>query len=397
MTNQQQKNTMPALHYSHPEPDERQPLANVHAPKFPAKFNAFPDVWRVLIRDCVSRQQDLGLGDRAFAGTILSATSWNQLVNGSYPLPRSDDGVASVAKNLADLQKRGDILTREREDKAQASKALSIAERFVRRAELDDVEGALEDARTRQERGNEERVVIVTGATRAGKSWLIEKLKSKQLVQWHLKGGGASPDAFSKEDGSRRKTRYHAFLQTLGRTMKIRDLDLKTSDDLAASILQKLQGVEGVLAIEELQRFTPRCLEFFKDLLNHSKVSLLLCMLPGKFKAMARSGHEDMQQFLGRSVLHVELRVSADLVKAYAPEVWDRCPEAAKMCRLIAEEAERGGGMSLVREVCEAAVIFAPRRASVTAEHIGKALAAYRRAVPVMSRTSEQTFGRKAA
>ena len=376
---------MPALHYNHPEREERQPLANVHSPKYPAQFAEFPASWKVSILECFTRQQDLGLGDRAFAGTIFSATSWNQLVNGAYPLPKSGDGVKSIERKLTELARRGDILAKEREDKAHAAEARSIAERFVRRAELEDVEGALEEARSRQKRGIEERVVIVTGATRAGKSWLIEKLKGEQAIQWHLKATGGM------------KTRYRAFLEKLGAAMKLRDVEGKTVDALESSIIGKLNGLEGVLAVEELQRFSSRALEFFKDILNHSKVSLLLCMLPGQFRKMARSGHEDMQQFLGRSVLHVELKVSPALVKAYAPDVWDRCPDAAKLCRQIADEAERGGGMSLVREVCEAAVIFAPKRAPVTAEHVSKALAAYRRAVPVMSRTSEQTFGRKSA
>lgn len=377
---------MPALHYNHPEPDERQPLAVMsHKPKFPEKFGAFPEAWKGAIVDCFTRQQDLGLGDRPFAGTIFSATSWNQLVNGAYPIPRTDAGVRSVEKKLGELVKRGENLAKDREDKAHAAEALSIAQRFVRRSELDDVEGALEEASSRLARGLEERIVIVTGSTRAGKSWLIEKLKADQRIQWHMKGTGGI------------KTRYRAFLLALAKTLKLREVEGKTIDVLETSLIDKLKGVEGVLAVEELQRFSPRALEFFKDLLNHSKVSLLLCMLPGQFRKMARSGHEDMQQFLGRSVLHVELKVSADLVKLYAPEVWKRCPEAAKLCRVIAEEAERGGGMSLVREVCEAAVIFAPQRAAVTAEHIGKALAAYRKAVPVMSRTNQEAFGRKTA
>lgn len=377
--------TMPALHYSHPEPEERMPLAKIHTPKFPARFAEFPPEWRGLIVDCWNRQQDLELSDRAFAGTVLSATSWNQLINGAYPLPKSADGVKSVLSNLKELARRGDMLAKERDEKKHRKEALSIAQRFIARDELEDVLGALDEARSRQKRGLEERVVIVIGATRSGKSWMIEKLKAEQQVQWHMKASGGI------------KTRYRAFLEALASTMRLREIEGKTVDALEKSIMSKLTGIEGVLAVEELQRYSPRALEFFKDLLNHTKVSLLFCMQPGQFRRMSRSGHEDMQQFLGRSVLHVELKVSANLVHSFAPEVWDRCSEAAKMCRIIADEAEKGGGMSLVREVCEAAAFFAPRRLPVTSEHISKALAAYRRAVPVMSRTSAQAFGVKKA
>ncbi|MES2597213.1 MAG: ATP-binding protein [Verrucomicrobiota bacterium] len=379
---------MPTLHHNHPEKDERTALtASTHAPKYAAKFAAFPDDWRKLITEAFDRQRDLGASDRSFAGTVMSATSWNQLVNGAYPVPSTAKGISGMTAKLELVVQRGDKLASDRASKKAAGETRSIAERFVSRIELLDLEDALEAATERLKKDNEERVVVITGATRSGKTWLIKKLMSEQRVNWHFKASGGL------------KSRYRAFLEELASLMRLRDVEGKTVDKLEKSIIAKLSNVEGVLAVEELQRFSPRALEFFKDLLNHSKVTLVLCMLPGQWQKMTRSNHEDMQQFLGRCVSRIDLHVTAEVVQDFAPSLWARCAkkEAEALCATIAREAEAGGSMSLVRDVCEGAAIFAGRHGPVTREHIEKALSAYRGGVPVLGTAARKSFGLKKA
>jgi hypothetical protein len=108
-------------------------------------------------------------------------------------------------------------------------------------------------------------------------------------------------------------------------------------------------------------------------------------MLPGQFKRMTRQTSEDMQQFLGRSVGVVRLEVTDKLVASYSPKLWKSCPNAGELQRLIAAEAARGGGMSLVRDVCRDALLLAGET-GVQPRHVDYALADFRRKVPAMER-----------
>jgi len=179
------------------------------------------------------------------------------------------------------------------------------------------------------------------------------------------------------------KRSYKKFLIGIASALKLRDIKDSTLAELHDSILSKLEKVRGVLAIQELQSFSASALEFLKMLLNHTQVSLVISMLPRKFESIIRSTGEDMQQFLGRSVGVVKLKVTTELVADFAPKLWKKCPQAAQLQTLLATEAAKGGGMSLLRDVCRDAQLLAEHD-GLKPHHITDALRDFRRKVPAM-------------
>lgn len=363
---------MPSIHHNHPEPEERSDkLALTWKPKFPEQFHASPDAWKPLIARCKEIQQNLSLSDGSFTGPLLTGSAWNQLCNGAYRVPTTQRGIESIKDDLTALLERGKELLIKRAETGSTKKTL--AERFVNRPEYDEVIGALEDAARNADEGLEERVVIIVGDTRCGKSTLLTKLILENKVNWHLR---AKPDM---------KGSYKRFLLGIGAALKLRDLDERNQSELQASILKKLDKVRGVLAIEELQSFSNRALEFLKNLLNDTQVTLVISMLPGQFRRMTRQTSEDMQQFLGRSVGIVQLAVTDKLVADYSPQLWKKCANAGQLQHIIAQEALKGGGMSLVRDVCRDALLIAGT-SGVQPHHISDALTDFRRKIPAMER-----------
>lgn len=361
---------MPALHHNHTEPAERSDALTLSwTPKHADKFHAMPKAWKPLIARVKEMQQALDLSDNAFTGPLLAGSAWNQLCNGAYRVPTTPRGVEQIEETLLALVDRGrELLIKKAEGRKAAQ---SLAERFVMRPEYDEVVDCLEDAEANAEDALEERVVILVGGTRCGKSAILAKLISANKVHWRLR---ATPIM---------KRSYRKFLIGVGAALKLRDLKDSTLAELHDSILAKLEKVRGVLAIEELQSFSPSALEFLKTLLNDTQVSLVISMLPGQFERMKRSTGEDMQQFLGRSVGVVKLKVTTELVADFAPKLWKRCPQAAQLQTLLAAEAAKGGGMSLLRDVCRDAQLLAEHD-GLKPHHITDALSDFRRKVPAM-------------
>lgn len=359
---------MPSLHHNHPEPEERSDVLT-WTPKHEEKFHAMPAAWKPLIARAKEIQQTLGVPDGQFTGPLLAGSAFNQLVNGAYRVPTTPRGVEQIEETLIALVERGrELLVKKAEGRKTAQ---TLAERFVMRPEYDEVVDCLEDAEANAEDALEERVVILVGGTRCGKSAILAKLISANKINWRLR---ATPIM---------KRSYKKFLIGVGSALKLRDLKDSTLAALHDSILSKLEKVRGVLAIEELQSFSPSALEFLKTLLNDTQVSLVISMLPGQFERMTRSTGEDMQQFLGRSVGVVKLKVTTELVADFAPRLWKKCPHAAELQELLAAEATKGGGMSLLRDVCRDAQLLAERD-GLKPHHIKDALSDYRRKVPAM-------------
>lgn len=360
---------MPHQHHTHPEATERTDTpALPHTPKHPAKFAAFPQDWQQHIARAKELQKATQCSDGDFAGTILSGPAWNQLFNGAYPLPSTPAGEKKMTAKLALLVTRGqELLARQAEPTAR----LSIAQRYVMRPEYEDILGCLEDAATNAADDLEERVVLIVGPTRSGKSWTLAKLKAEQKAHWHLR---ASPGM---------KRSYRRFLLGIAAALSLRDLEERNIDTLERDILKRMSRVQGVLAIEELQRFSPSALEFLKMLLNESQVTIVIFMLPGQYTRMTRSTGEDMQQFLGRSAGVVRLQVTEQLVTDYKPELWKACPNAAELKALVRNEALKGGGMSLVRDVLNDAWLLAKSEGLKT-HHVHDALKAFRHKIPTM-------------
>lgn len=367
---------MPALHHNHNEAEERSDaFALTWTPKHADKFHAMPQAWKPLIARVKEMQQALELSDGAFTGPLIGGAAWNQLCNGAYRVPTTPRGVEQIEETLLALVERGkELLIKKAEGRKTAQ---SLAERFVMRPEYDEVVDCLEDAEANAEDALEERVVIIVGGTRCGKSAILAKLISANKVNWRLR---ATPIM---------KRSYKKFLIGVGVALKLRDLKDSTLAELHDSILSKLEKVRGVLAIEELQSFSPSALEFLKTLLNDTQVSLVISMLPGQFERMTRSTGEDMQQFLGRSVGVVKLKVTTELVADFAPKLWKRCPDAKQLQTLLACEATKGGGMSLLRDVCRDAGLLAEHD-GLKPHHITDALLDFRRKVPAMGKAERR-------
>lgn len=362
---------MPAQHHNHTEPEERsEKIALSWTPKHAEKFHAMPENWKPLIARVKEMQQALKLSDGAFVGPLISSSAYNQLVNGAYRVPTEERGLQSITDTLLALADRGKELLIK---KAGARKVASPLESFVTRPEYDEIIDYLEDAAKNADDALEERAVLLVGGTRCGKSALLEKLASENKVNWRL---SATPVM---------KRSYKQFLLGIGAALKLRDLEEGREAKLQTRILAKLDKVKGVLAIEELQSFSPAALEFLKILLNKTQVSLVICMLPGQYERMMRSTGEDMQQFLGRSVGVVKLKVTRELVADFMPKLWKRCPNAEDLQTLLAVEATKGGGMSLLRDVCRDAQLLVDHD-GLKKHHIVDALEDFRRKMPAMER-----------
>jgi len=365
---------MPSLHHNHPEPEERSDkLALSWTPKFPEQFHASPDAWKPLIARCKEIQQNLSLSDGSFTGPLLTGSAWNQLCNGAYRVPTTQRGIESIKDDLTALLERGKELL---EKKASGRKPLNVVDQFVMREEYTAVTDYLEDAVKNIEDHNEERIVFVLGETRQGKSSIIAKLKAENKVHWHLKATPAM------------KKSYKEFLAGIALALNLRDVKESTGAKLQKAILGKLDKVTGVLAIEELKSFSNDALEFLKMLLNDTQLCLVVCMLPGQYRHIRKcrgEDSEDRQQFLGRSVGVVNLEVTPKLVASFAPKLWKGCADARMLQTAIAEEAAKGGGMSLVRDVCRDALLIAGT-SGVQAHHISDALTDFRRKIPAMER-----------
>jgi hypothetical protein len=366
---------MPHQHHTHPEPEERSDdtLALTWKPKFPAQFEASPPAWKPLIARCKEMQQALSISDNAFTGPLFAGSAWNQLCNGKYRVPTKQGGIDSIRDNLLALVDRAKELL---EKKAAGRKPVSVVDQFVMREEYTAVTDYLEDAAKNIEDKNEERIVFVLGETRQGKSSIIAKLKAENKVHWHLKATPAM------------KKSYKEFLAGIALALNLRDVKESTGAKLQKAILGKLDKVTGVLAIEELKSFSNDALEFLKMLLNDTQLCLVVCMLPGQYRHIRKcrgEDSEDRQQFLGRSVGVVNLEVTPKLVGQYNPTLWKRCPDAGKLQQIIAEEAVKGGGMSLVRDVCRDALLLAGAD-GVKPHHISDALTDFRRKIPAMER-----------
>jgi hypothetical protein len=366
---------MPSLHHSHPEAEERLAAPLCWQPKHAAKFAEMPPVWREKIARAKEMQIALQQSDSQFSGAIMPGSSWNQLFNGGYPVPSTERGLVKITQQLDTLITKG----KEGLEKAAQGRRtiVPLSDRFVMRPEFTEVCEYLEDAESNNEEELEERIVLLIGRTRCGKSATLAKLKAQGKVAWHL---NATPDL---------KGSYRAFLTGIAKSLRLRDLDEKSASSLQESIISKLGKAHGTLAIEELSNFSRRGLEFLKMLLNQTQVNLLICLFPGQYERLVRRskrGDEDAEQFLGRSVGVVKLEVTKALVADFAPKLWQRCPQADELQNTIALEASKGGGMSLVRDVLRDAGLIAESVGGLRPHHVTTAIQDYRRKVPAMER-----------
>lgn len=366
---------MPALHHNHNEPEERLAAPLCWTPKHAAKFAEMPLVWREKIARAKEMQVALQQSDSQFSGAIMPGSSWNQLFNGGYPVPTTQRGLEKIAQQLDTLITKG----KEALEKAAQGRrtVVPLTDRFVMRPEFSEITDYLDDAQANNEEELEERIVLLIGRSRSGKSATIAKLKAQGKIAWHL---NATPEL---------KGSYRAFLLGIAKALRLRDLDEKNAASLQDSIISKLAKAEGTLAIEELANFSRRGLEFLKMLLNQTRVNLLICLLPGQYQRLvkrAQRDDEDAEQFLGRSVGIVKLEVTKQLVADFAPKLWQRCTQADELQSVIALEASKGGGMSLVRDVCRDAGLIAEHTGGLKPHHVTTALQDFRRKVPAMER-----------
>lgn len=354
---------MPSLHHTHPEAEERLELA--WKPKNREAFNTMPPVWRDLISDAVKIQLALESSDSQFvgSGSLISSSGWNQLKNGNYRVPTTERGQESITLTLRALVQRGTDMLTERESAVKPT-VLKLLER----PELDLVLKALKVANQRLQAGIEERLITVVGATRSGKSCLIKLLADRQKIDWSFR---ALPSS---------KTHYRKFLEGLAKSVAMRDIASKSACDLEELLLSRFSSAPCVLAIEELQRFSRRALEFLKSVLNDTQATIILFLKPAEWRLMRRTTNEDMQQFLGRNITTVLLTVDPAVVQRLADGAWQGgCP--APLAAEIAAEAEKGGGMSAVRVILQKCESFA-RGKPVTQVMVKAALRSYRAGVP---------------
>lgn len=342
-------------------------------PKHAELFAAMPPAFRELISTAKGHQMALGLPDAKFTGSILSGPAWNQLSNGNYPMPSQARGAANLEKNLRALVQRGEQLLMD--STAPTSAPLELIER----PELARVEDALKEARRRLARDIEERLITVVGPTRSGKTCLIKLLTARQKVDWTFR---ARPSA---------KRSYRKFLEGLAKAVSVRDIEGKDSDGLEEAILAKLNVTACTLAIEELQRFSRAALEFLKSLLNDTQATIVLFIKHQEWKTMKRSKNEDMQQFLGRNIATIHLHITPAMVESLAAKAWPHGGDATQY-PIIAQEGEKGGGMSAVRCILENSARLAKQR-PVAAAQVKAALTVYRLGVPDLTPTAAKFLG----
>lgn len=385
---------MPALHHSHPEPDERTPVPRLI--KHGHKWAEWPQESRDQITRIAGLQQrlaDLGVGgknwsDKDFTAGREIATIWPSLRTGTYPFPSQTKTKAKWQRELDHLEQHGKTeLLRHEHDQAKQLRLVN-ADRFIKFAEYEAIVAAIENAKAKAATRSEERLVVFKARTRGGKTWLADQLTNEGLINWRIE---ATPSWGSS---------YKAMLISLGQMFDLSPTRKMCADELEELLISHIKTLSGVALFEEVQDLCHKSQEFLKLLLNKSGIVVSIFVTNEAHAHMLAHGGNHLAQLLARAETTITAsKITAAHVREFDTDLWSRAAGEGQLEK-VAETANLLGALSAVRRITSNVKALAKRAAIITDEMIDQAIKAYRQDVPVVDTRSRQfrsATGRRAA
>lgn len=375
------------MHHNHPEAAERTPASRVPPRRFQSRPNlasGYSPKARELIAEASKIQADLKAsralgktwtdGDfcKDFGGFV--ANVFFQLKAGTYPFPKMASAVTRMEANLAALVEHGKAWVRKKADVAMRSKIRPVGNAFIEFPEYSLIKAAIKRAQERVELRSEERLVVVVGEFRSGKTWCFDKLLEDGVSTW-----GVAATVSWKESFRAMLEKLHKVI--LGTPAVASWPCWKLEDHM----LENLENQTGVLAVQELQDVSRKSLVFLKTVLNTTTMTMVWFMTPEYYRWFHRSGgddHADRTQIIARIGDVVWMGAeTAETVAALAPDLWAGVPADDERLQLIVSEANKLGAKSLLRRVSKMLSDTPGIHRPPTLGQVKVALSAYRRCV----------------
>lgn len=396
--NSTSKPDMSAMHHNHPETDENNPPVSSRKKRadvshsYPAEARAAIGEARVIQQGLrTSKAMGKNWSDADFVGGFLhlSENAWFQLQSGTYPWPKTTAGSAGLVRKLIALVEYGTGWQRQAANIAIRAAVKPVGETFIEFPEYGLLKKAIKRAKERVTEAIEERLIIVVGPSRSGKTMMFRKLLEDEIATW----------AVSAMPSWRRS--YFAMLedlheQVLGVSPKRRSATLAEKD-----LKRHFAKHGGVMEVIELQHICADSQAFLKTLLNETTLVLVWFMTPKNFERLLvdEGGDlDDRRQLLGRCTEIIRIGAeSAETVRQMAPELWAGVPDDDGRLQRIADEANRLGYKTLIRVVSKSLKDLVSAGREPSAAEVEAALKAFRTCVPVPTFSRRSTTARQAA
>lgn len=365
---------MPALHHNHPEKAEREAVV------YPDKAIAL--IGKIgAIQDALRDQKALGKSwsNAEFcSGTkSVAANSWFQLRALSYPWPKTASPGTALLERLEQLLEHAETWKRTVANEALRNASKAAVQGFIEFPEYTELKTAIESCQLKVASQSEERLVIVIGDTRSGKTTLKRKLLEEGIATWAVQ---ATPSW---------KGSYFEMLSALYTAIFKSPPPFRKSAEIEREVLTSLRQQTGCLFIEELRLLSPQGTAFLRILLNETTCTLVLMMTPQDYRRMRYSTGSDLSdraQLIGRTEWVVTVAPpTPEVVKAFAPDLWAHARTDDDRLQIIARDAAALGSKSCIARVTK--ILRAVREKAgrlPTLDDAKNALALYRRSVALL-------------
>jgi hypothetical protein len=379
---------MSAMHHNHPEETERDPVMKPASKKAPKNYppKAVELLNRLLsVKADLTDSKALGLGwsDAEFVQGFkgFSPNLFYQLRTRTYNWPTQPTSASRLLSHLAALVEHAETWVRKAQDFDLRASQRHVSADFIEFPEFKEIKEVIKRCQGRVESRSEERLAVVVGESRSGKTWAFDKLLQDKVATW---GVGATPAW---------KSSYFAMLRALYRVIFSKVCPHRSASAAEEAILSTLRGQSGVLMVTELQLIHPLSLAFLKTVLNETTVTVVLFMTPEYHSRLLLSDGPDRAdrcQLLARCAGTVVFpKEDAAKVVAFAPELWRGCnPKSDPRLEVIAAEANRLGAKSLIRRVTD--ILKLQPESPPSLSTVETALKAFRLSVRVPNLTRRQ-------
>lgn len=372
---------MPASHHNHPEAAEREPVAT--------PFNGYPKTALDLIQK-IGAAQDALRDEKALgkswsntefvSGSKVPANTWFALRAGSYPWPKTTSKSTALVERLEQLATHAKTWQRSVANEALRASASSGLEGFIEFPEYIELKAAIKACQKKVSQHSEERLVMVVGETRSGKTTMKRKLLEDGIATWAVH---ATPSW---------KGSYFEMLTALYKSIFQSAPPFRKSAEIEREVLNSLRQQTGCLVIEELRLLSPQGTAFLRTLLNETTCTLVIMMAPEdhlRLRSSTGADRADRAQLMARVEWTVRIASpSPEVVKAFAPDLWPHVRPDDERLQLIATAASALGSKSCIARAtaCLKAVREKFHRFPTLAD-AQAALADYRDAVSLLNVT----------
>lgn len=371
---------MPASHHNHTEPAERTPLCPlIHHGDFWPQWPTELQQQITRIAEHQANLKDLAVDGKNWTdgdfteGHSEIAKIWPSLRRGLYPWPSQTKTRTKWRTQLDALEQRAKTeLLRHQTAQDKKLRAAS-SDQFIKFAEYNAINLAIETARSMVAQRSEERLVVFKARTRGGKTWLADQLAEEEKINWRVEAMPSWGDS------------YKAMLISLCAMFNIGHTRRQGADELESLLIAHIKTLSGVVLFEEMQALCRKSQEFIKTLLNKSSLVVCIFVTNEAHDEMLAHGGNHLAQLLARAETTITAsKITADHVRRFDEDLWKKAADK-KQLELVAEAANRLGALSAVRRITAMVRALLGKGALITDEMITNAVAGYRRAVPVVS------------